>query len=389
MVLVVMIDRTFHVDYLHNLLDEYPVVGLIGARQVGKTTMARQIAQQWPGQTYYFDLESSADLARLTDSLFTLSPLSGLVILDEVHRKPDLFTTLRVLADRIPNSAKFLILGSASPSLLRQSGESLAGRIAYYDLPGFNVSEVGIDNSEELWLRGGFPKSFVAASQLSSFRWRRNFIRTFLERDIPQFGITIPGLTIERFWMMMAHYHAQVWNGSEIGRAFGMSHTTTRRYLELLQSTFMVRCLQPWFTNTKKRQVKSPKVYITDSGILHSLLGIKNFEQLNSHPKVGASWEGFMIENLIQVLGVEARDCYFWATHTGAEIDMVVNSSGRIRGFEIKRTLSPKITGSIRSALVDLKLDRVDIIYPGSETYALSDRVNAVSASRIMSDLVP
>ena len=271
-----MIDRTFHVDYLHDLLDLYPVVGLIGARQVGKTTMARQIAQQWPDKTYYFDLESSADLARLTDAQFTLSPLSGLVVLDEVYRKPDLFTALRVLADRTPNSAKFLNLGSASPSLLKQSGESLAGRIAYYDLPGFIVSEIGIDNSEELWLRGGFLQSFIAASQLSSFRWRRNFIRTFLERDIPQFGITVPGLTIERFWTMMAHYHAQVWNGSENGCAFGMSHTTTRRYLELLQSTFMVRCLQPWFANTKKRQVKSPIVYIRDSGILHSLLGIKN-----------------------------------------------------------------------------------------------------------------
>lgn len=386
MVISVIIERSEHHRNLLALLDEYPVVGLIGARQVGKSTLAREIVQTWPEQTHYFDLESSIDLARLADSMFALSPLRGLVVLDEVHRMPDLFTTLRVLADRNPNTAKFLILGSASPALLKQSGESLAGRIAYYDLPGLNLSEVGIENIDELWLRGGFPRSFVAAKDSKSFRWRRNFIRTFLERDLPQFGISIPALTIERFWMMVAHYHAQIWNGAEIGRAFGMSHTSARRYLELLQSTFMLRCLQPWFANVSKRQIKAPKVYVRDTGILHGLLGIKNLEELNGHPKVGASWEGYIVENLIQVLDVEERDCFFWGTHTGAEIDMIVNSGGRLRGFEIKRTASPRITGSIRSALEDLKLDRVDIIYPGCENFALSERVNAISASTILSE---
>ncbi|MDE0309775.1 MAG: ATP-binding protein [Acidiferrobacterales bacterium] len=380
-----MIDRIRHEKRLCDHLGEYPVVGLIGTRQVGKTTLARNIVRQWADQTHYFDLESSADVARLSDAMFALSPLRGLVVLDEVHRLPDLFPAIRVLADRESEPAKFLILSGASPSLLRQGGESLAGRIAYYELPGLNLSETGADSSDEIWLRGGFPKSFTASTQLTSYKWRRTFIRTFLDRDLPQFGVTIPGIAMERFWMMLAHCHGQVWNGSEIGRAFGVSHTATRRYLEMLQSTFVARCLQPWHANIRKRQIKAPKAYIRDSGILHGLLGIRNLEELHSHPKVGASWEGFVVDNLIQALDVAERDCLFWATHTGAEIDMIVNVGGRLRGYEIKRTASPAITPSIRSALEDLDLDRVDIIYPGEASFALSDRVNAVPAASILS----
>ena len=378
-----MIERQFHKRTLHDLLDDYPVVGLIGARQVGKTTIARNIAQRWRDRTHYFDLESSVDLTRLSDPMYALSSLNGLIVLDEVHRIPDLFKTIRVLADRVANPAKFLILGSASISLLRQSGESLAGRIAYHELPGLNISEVGISNSDDLWLRGGFPKSFTASGPRKSFRWRRNFIRTFLEQDIPQFGISIPSATIERFWMMVAHYHAQVWNGAEIGRSFGTSHTSVRRYLEMLESTYMLRCLKPWSANIKKRQVKSPKVYIRDSGILHGLLGIRDLNELEYHPKVGASWEGYIIDSLIQALALEERDCYFWATHTGAEIDLIANTGGRLRGFEVKRTMSPRITPSMRSALDDLPLEKIDIIYPGSERFALSERINAVPASSL------
>ncbi len=383
-----MLERTKHEKTLRERLDDYPVVGLVGARQVGKTTLARKIVRQWPEPTHFFDLESSDDIFRLADPLFALSSLRGLIVLDEVHQMPDIFATIRVLADRDSNPAKFMVLGSALPELLKQTSESLAGRISYHELPGLNVSETGIEHSEDLWLRGGFPKSFVAANQSKSNRWRKDFIRTYLERDIPQFGIRIPGISIERFWMMLSHYHAQVWNGSEIGRAFGVSHTTAQRYLELLQSTFMVRCLQPWHANIKKRQVKSPKVYIRDSGIAHSLLRIKTFEELICHPKVGATWEGFVIENLIQILDLDDRDCYFWSTHSGAEIDMIVNSGGRLRGFEIKRTSSPGVTRSIRSALSDLDLERVDVVYPGNESYALSDRVNAVAVSDILSHTV-
>ncbi len=383
-----MLERAKHEKILRERLDDYPVVGLVGARQVGKTTLARKIVRQWPEPAHFFDLESSDDIVRLADPLFALSSLRGLIVLDEVHQMPDIFATIRVLADRDSNPAKFMVLGSASPELLKQTSESLAGRISYHELPGLNVSETGIEHSEDLWLRGGFPKSFVAANQSKSNRWRKDFIRAYLERDIPQFGIRIPGLSIERFWMMLSHYHAQVWNGSEIGRAFGVSHTTAQRYLELLQSTFMARCLQPWHANIKKRQVKSPKVYIRDSGIAHSLLRIKTFEELICHPKVGATWEGFVIENLIQILDLGDRDCYFWSTHSGAEIDMIVNSGGRLRGFEIKRTSSPGVTPSIRSALSDLDLERVDVIYPGNESYALSDRVNALAVSDILSHTV-
>ena len=382
-----MLPRTAHLTYLRELLEERPVVGLVGARQVGKTTLARELAKEYPAPAHPFDLESSADLARLADPLLALSELEGLVVLDEVQRRPDLFPTLRVLADRRPLPARFLVLGSASPDLLRQSAESLAGRIAYYELPALSLAETGPEHLDDLWLRGGFPASFTARSDAASYRWRRDFVSTFLERDIGQLGITIPAATLDRFWSMLAHYHAQTWNGSELARAFAVSHHTVRRYLDTLESTFMVRSLKPWSANLGKRQVKSPKVYIRDSGLLHRLLDVAGREALERHPKVGASWEGFVIENAIRALGAEDRQCYFWAAHAGAEVDLIVYRDGRLRGVEVKRTSAPEFTRSLRSAVADLELERLDVIHAGTETFSLAKGVRAVAAGRMLEDL--
>ncbi len=382
-----MIKRPEHLKELNRLISHNPVVALLGARQVGKTTLARELAQLRKGPTHFFDLESTADLSRLADPLFALSSLRGLVVLDEVQRRPDLFPTLRVLSDRPRRPARFLVIGSASPELLRQDSETLAGRIAYYNLPGVSLSEIGRSKDDLLWLQGGFPCSFTARSHRQSFEWRRFFIRDFLERDIPQLGIRMPSATLDRFWSMLAHYHAQVWNGSEIARAFGVSHHTVRRYLDVLEATFMVRSLKPWSANIGKRQVKSPKIYIRDSGILHNLLNVSTHSELERHPKVGASWEGFIVEALIQALGVDDRQCYFWATHSGAEIDLVVHHGGRLRGFEIKRTTVPTVTPSMRSALRDLGLGRIDIIHGGTQSFALDKKVHAVAAKRLLQDI--
>ena len=382
-----MIHRHQHLKALERLLRDSPVVALLGARQAGKTTLARQLAQRRKGPAHVFDLESSADVARLADPLLALSPLKGLVVLDEVQRRPELFPTLRVLADRRPRPARFLVLGSASPSLLRQSSESLAGRIAYYELPGLSLAETGPKNIDLLWLRGGFPLSFTARSHAASHRWRQDFVRTFLERDIPQLGIAIPSAMLERFWSMLAHYHAQTWNGSELARAFGVSHHVMRRYLDVLEATFMVRALKPWSANLGKRQVKAPKVYIRDSGLLHRLLDIGTRDELERHPKVGASWEGFVIESLIRTVGADERQCYFWATHSGAEIDLLVQRRGRLRGFEVKRTSSPAVTRSMRSAFVDLDLRSLDVIHAGEETFPLAKGIRAVAAARMLDDL--
>ena len=382
-----MIHRHHHLKGLERLLRGNPVVALLGARQVGKTTLARQLAQRRKGPAHVFDLESSADVARLADPLLALSSLRGLVVLDEVQRRPELFPTLRVLADRRPRPARFLVLGSASPGLLRQSSESLAGRIAYYELPGLSLAEVGPKNIDLLWLRGGFPLSFTARSHAASHRWRQDFVRTFLERDIPQLGIAIPSAMLERFWSMLAHYHAQTWNGSELARAFGVSHHVMRRYLDALEATFMVRALKPWSANLGKRQVKAPKVYVRDSGLLHRLLDIGTRGELERHPKVGASWEGFVIENLIRIIGADERQCYFWATHSGAEIDLLVQRRGRLRGFEVKRTSSPAVTRSMRSAIADLDLRSLDVIHAGEETFPLAKGIRAVAAARMLDDL--
>jgi len=382
-----MLEREAHLRRVAELLEDSPVVAMIGARQVGKTTLARELVEQYGQAAHVFDLESSEDLARLADPMLTLASLNGLVVLDEVQRRPELFPTLRVLADRRPLPARFLVLGSGSPALLRQSSETLAGRIAYYELPAFTLAETGAPNLQTLWLRGGFPESFTARTDAASVRWRRDFVKTFLERDIAQFGISIPGATLERFWAMLAHYHAQIWNGSELARAFGVSNHAVRRYLDALGSTFMVRSLKPWSANLAKRQVKSPKVYVRDSGLLHRLLDIDTSEQLERHPKLGASWEGFIIEQIIQALAADERRCYFWAAHTGGEIDLLIQSGGKLRGFEVKRTSSPAVTRSMRNAFADLELDSLDVIHAGRDSFPLAGGIRAIAAERMLVDL--
>ena len=383
-----MIARPSHVAAVRGLLARNPVVALLGARQTGKTTLARQVAGA-ARRSAFFDLERAADVARLADPELALGELRGLVVLDEVQRRPDLFSALRVLADRPRTPARFLVLGSAAPELLRQGAESLAGRIAFHELPGLSIEEVGIGALDRAWLRGGFPRSFTARSAASSAAWRREFVRTFLERDVPQLGIGIPAATLERFWAMLAHYHGQVWNASEFGRSFGVSHHAVGRYLDALEGTFMLRVLRPWFENLGKRQVKSPKVYVRDSGLLHTLLDIEGLEHLERHPKVGASWEGFILEAVVHRLRARSDQCYFWATHTGAELDLLVVDGNRRYGFEIKRTTAPVLTPSIRSAVADLFLTRLDVIHAGRETFPLAGSVRAVAARRLLEDVDP
>lgn len=374
-----MIERLEHHRKIVQLLRDNPVVAILGARQVGKTTLAREIASGRK-RVHLFDLERAPDLARLADPELALGPLRGLVILDEIQRRPEIFPALRVLADRPRTPARFLVLGSASPDLMQQSSESLAGRIAFYQLPGLSLSEVGSISLDRLWLRGGFPRSYTARSIAASVQWRDDFVRTFLERDVPQLGIRIPAATLDRFWSMLSHYHGQLWNGSELARAFGVSHHVVRRYLEALEATFMVRTLKPWMANLGKRQVKSPRIYLRDSGILHHFLNTQSLRDLERHPKVGASWEGFIIEALLQHLGVDDRHSYFWRTHQGAEIDLIVQRGGKLRGFEIKRTVAPSVTPSMRTAIKDLGLDRIDVIHAGAETFALAPKIMAVAA---------
>ncbi len=351
------------------------IVALIGPRQCGKTTLAREWAKSdSPG---YFDLEDPAGLARLEDSpMEELKKLKGLVVIDEIQRRPDLFPLLRVLADRRPLPARFLILGSSSPELIRKSSESLTGRLETVVIGGFSVPDVGIRNIDRLWLRGGLPPSYVARSENDSLAWRKNYVRMFLERDIPRMGITVPAETLRRFWTMVAHYHGQIWNSSELASAMGISEPTIRRYLDLLEGMFMVRQLRPWHENLKKRQVKAPKVYLRDTGLLHQLLGIRTGHDLFSHPKSGASWEGFVIEETLKKLNPE--EGYFWATHNGAELDLFCLSKGRRIGIECKRTDAPRLTLSMRIAMKDLKLDRLFVIYPGQKKYTLAPKIEAL-----------
>ncbi|MDO8836319.1 MAG: ATP-binding protein [Vicinamibacterales bacterium] len=383
-----MIPRDRHLSTVARLLSRNPVVALLGARQVGKTTLARQIAAAVPAATF-FDLERGADVAQLADPELALGRLTGLVVIDEVQRRPDLFPALRVLADRPRRPARFLVLGSAAPSLLRQGAESLAGRIAFHELPGLSLDEVGAGALDRVWLRGGFPRAFTARSLAESAAWRREFVRTFLQRDVPQLGIGIPAPTLERFWAMLAHYHGQIWNASELARAFGVSHHAIGRYLDVLAATFMLRVLRPWFENLGKRQVKSPKVYIRDSGLLHTLLDVGSLRDLERHPKVGASWEGFVLETIVERLGARPEQCYFWATHTGAELDLLVVDGPRRFGFEIKRTTTPGITPSMRSACADLNLTKLVVVHAGTDSFPLSRAVGAVSAGRLLDDLAP
>jgi predicted AAA+ superfamily ATPase len=382
-----MIDRPRELEALDRLLRRFPVVGIVGARQVGKTTLARTFADRTRKKVIYYDLENPEDLARLSDPMIALKPLTGVVIIDEVQRMPELFPVLRVLADRPGRRARFLILGSASPALLRQSSESLAGRIAYRQLNGFSLMEVGEGEHLQLWVRGGFPRSYLARTLEASCEWRREFIRTFLEKDLPQLGINIRSTILQRFWSMLAHYHGQIWNASEFARSFGVSDNTVRNYLDVLTAALVVRQLPPWHENIGKRQVKSPKVYITDSGILHSLLNQRTRHDLEGHPKVGASWEGFVLEQIINHIQARPEECYFWSTYSGAELDLLVVRGRRRIGIEVKRTVSPKITPSMRQALKDLRLQGIDVIHAGEGTFPLDEKIRAVSLSRLLADV--
>jgi predicted AAA+ superfamily ATPase len=378
-------ERDQDVLAVQTALARFPVVGIIGARQAGKTTLARAVAKRHNGPVTHFDLEDTADLARLADPRLALGDLRGLIVLDEIQRRPEIFPTLRVLADRRPRRVRFLVLGSASPDLLRQGSESLAGRIHYHELKGLSLFDVGRTRLKRLWLRGGFPRSFLARSETESVAWRRALIRRFLERDLPQLGVQIPAETLRRFWTMVAHVHGQTWNASEFGRAFGMADTTVRRYLDLLTATFLVRQLQPFHENLAKRQVKAPKLYVSDSGLLHSLLGLQDERDLEGHPKVGASWEGFALDQVVRHMGARAEDCYFWATHAGAELDLLIVRGRRRWGFEVKKTSAPGLTRSMHIAIEDLRLDRLDVIHAGRDTFALAAKVRAVALADVTS----
>lgn len=384
-----VIRRERHIRSIQNLFRTFPVVALLGARQVGKTTLARALADSETEDCHVFDLERQQDVARLQQPELALAPLRGLVVLDEIQRRPDLFPALRVLADRPDRPARFLVLGSASPGLLRQSSETLAGRIAYHDLPGFDLAETGADRWEQLWLRGCFPRSFLADDAAASVRWRREFVRTYLEQELPDLGIQIPPGTIRRFWTMLAHYHGQHWNAAELGRAFGVSEKTVRNYLDLLCATFLAIRLRPFHVNLQKREVKAPKVYVADSGVLHTLLDLETRDEVLSHPKVGASFEGFAIGQVCRQLHATDTECYFWGVHTGAELDLLVVRGQRRLGFEIKFTEAPEVTPAMRSALATLGLERLDVVYPGRATFPLGDRMRAVGIADLQSAVEP
>lgn len=359
---------------LRAALERRPVVVLTGPRQCGKTTLARRMLK--PAAPTYLDLEDPRIRALFEEPMTALEPLTGLVVIDEVQRAPDLFALLRVLADRRPLPARFLILGSASGSLLRQSSESLAGRAEHLRMGGFALDEVDTGIVEDLWRRGGLPDSLLAPDEDSSVRWRRNFIDTLLDRDLPQWGVRVSATAMRRFWTMVAHYHGQIWSNADPARALGVSEPTVRSYLDLLTDALLLRQLQPWHANLRKRQVRSPKVYVRDTGLLHELLGIEDHYALLHHPKLGASWEGFAIE---QVLATEPHtEASFWATHQGAEIDLLLHRRGKLFAVECKRVDAPRMTASMRIALADLGLERIAVVYPGTRRYALADRVEAV-----------
>lgn len=373
-----MIERRELLDEVKRALRRNRVAALIGPRQCGKTTLARQIiAADSPN---YFDLENPVSLARLDEPMTALQDLRGIIVIDEVQRRPDLFPILRVLVDREPLPARFLILGSASPDLLRQSSESLAGRITTITMSGFSLEEVGIENQSKHWQRGGFPRSYLANGESESFEWRRDFVLTFLERDVPQFGIQVPSTSLFRFWSVLAHYHGQIWNAAETARTLNIGETTARRYMDVLQDLFMVRQLQPWYANLSKRQVKSSKLYFRDTGLLHYLLGIKSDGELALHPRVGASWEGYVIEEIIKA--TRPDEVYFWSTYSGAELDLLLIKDQRRIGVECKRMDAPKLTPSMRTAMQDLELDRLVVVYPGLQPYPLAEGISVLPLAR-------
>jgi len=374
-----MIERRSYITEIQAALQRSRIVALIGPRQSGKTTLAQMFVSS--DSVNYFDLEDPVSLTRLEEPMTALRDLTGLVVIDEIQRRPDLFPILRVLADRHPLQARFLILGSASPDLVRKASESLAGRLETISISGFSLSEVGGEKLNQHWLRGGFPLSYLAANDVDSQIWRKNFIQTFLERDLPQWGIQISAATLMRFWTMMAHYHGQTWNAAEASRSFGVSDMTVRRYLDILESVFMIRVLQPWYANIHKRQVKSPKIYFRDSGLLHSLLGIYSELDLYTHPKIGASWEGYSIEEIIKAMRPD--ETYFWGTHNGAELDLLLLKDGKRIGVECKRKDAPHLTLSMKIAMEDLQLDKLMVFYPGEKTYPLAERIDVIPLIRL------
>lgn len=371
------VQRTPEIQALKKLLRDNPIVAILGPRQCGKTTLSRQFSSQWPSRITVFDLENPRDAQQFQDPLLALEETRGLVIIDEIQRTPDLFPVLRVLADR-SSETKYLILGSASRDLIKQSSESLAGRISYLEIGGFSLRHVGVNALEKLWVRGGFPRSFLSSSEASSYQWRQDFIATFLERDIPQLGLKIPAKSLGRFWSMLAHYHGQIFNASEIGRSLGISDHTAQRYLDLLSGTFIVRQLRPWHYNTKKRIIKRPKVYFRDTGILHSLLSLEGKRDIVSHPKLGASWEGFALEEAIRWLNLREDEAFFWGVHAGAELDLVFEKRGKLYGIEVKYAQAPSLTTSLRFALSELPLKHIWVVYPGRQKYHLSRNVTVV-----------
>ncbi|MCK5798973.1 MAG: ATP-binding protein [Deltaproteobacteria bacterium] len=375
-------DRPGYLAALQAALARFPVVALLGPRQCGKTTLARMFAENLHAKTALgseltlLDLEDPTDLARLENPKLALQDLQGLVIIDEIQRRPELFPLLRVLVDRPGSSTRFLITGSASRDLLRQSSESLAGRLTYLELTPFTGREV--DSCARLWLRGGFPPAYLAENDAGASAWRKAYVRTFLERDIPALGIHVAPAALRRFWMMLAHFHGQVLNASDIGRSMDISDTTVRRYLDVLTGTLVLRQLSPWHENIKKRQIKRPKIYFRDSGLLHSFLGVESHRDLMSHPRLGASWEGFALEEVARALPLDPEDLYFWATHNRAELDLLAVSSQRRVGFEFKYSDAPKVTRSMRIAFEDLSLDALTVIFPGRDSFPLAEGIVAV-----------
>jgi len=375
-----IIQRPQAIERVRTVFRVHPAAALVGPRQCGKTTLAHMIIEHEPEYSF-FDLERAIDRRKLQSPERTLSKLTGLVVIDEIQRQPQLFETLRVLLDTSDYSTRFLLLGSASPMLIKGASETLAGRVGLVDLAGFDLNEVIIDHWQTLWQRGGFPRSYLAPDDSASTLWRENFIRTFLERDIPQLGITIPFESLRRFWSMVAHYHGQVWNAAEFARSLGASEGTARNYLDILQGAYMVRVLPPWYENLKKRQIKSPKIYIRDSGLLHALLELSSFTALSGHPKLGASFEGFAIEQLLA--SIDTRSASFWATHGGAELDLLVTVAGKRYGFECKYSDAPGTTRAMRVAANDLQLSHLWVVYPGDEDYELDDRISVLPLSAI------
>ena len=376
-----MLQREAFIQTIQTALGRSRVVSLVGPRQSGKTTLARQFVA--PDSINYFDLEDLTSLGRLAEPMTALRDLRGVVVIDEIQRRPDLFPVLRVLSDRDPLPARFLILGSASPDLIKASSESLAGRVETIPVSGFSLAEVGAEALSRHWLRGGFPLSYLAASETDSLAWRKNFIQMLLERDLPQWGVRIPAATLLRFWTMLAHYHGQIWSNAEPARSLGVSEPTVRSYLDILEGVFMVRVLQPWHANLNKRQVKAPKIYFRDSGLLHYLLGVRTELDLLNHPKSGASWEGYAIEEVLKA--TEPDEAYFWATHSGAELDLLLIKNGRRIGVECKRVDAPRLTPSMNIAMQDLELDRLFVIYPGTLSYPIAEKITGLPISQLAS----